>query len=501
MRLRSLRHLSAFLATPEFAADRGKAPPPYRVLGLVAPPPAPPEKPPELTWRDFAIMLLQIGSAVEHALMVQYLYAAYSLGGPGVEQKDKVAVQHWQDEILAIAKEEMGHLLTAQNVLRLLGGPASLDREDYPWDSPFYPFAFRLEPLTLGSLACYVFAEMPADWEGDEADEIKREVQKHIGSYDPERPDAHHVGRLYRLIIDILANPDYIGDADFDDASYLFQASWDEWGRGYKAGARDAAVLIEAVATRTDAVDALTRLAAQGEAPHLRPQRATGAADDDTPSHFDRFLAIYRDFKRRAAENGPNWKPSRPVAVNPTTPLPSVDDQRGRDNGTSATAVDYETITDKVAVRWASLFNLRYRMLLTYLTHAFQLERQNDAGSHATLRGAIMHRVFQEMYNLKAIAGLLVRLPLTHPATAKRAGPPFQMPYTLSLPLGELDGWRLHRDLLDASADICHDLANGRSPSEEERNYLASLRATDASGAEWLDKVIAGLVLKRSYAV
>jgi len=38
-------------------------------------------KPPELTWRDHAIMLLHIASSIEHALMVQYLFAAYSLGG------------------------------------------------------------------------------------------------------------------------------------------------------------------------------------------------------------------------------------------------------------------------------------------------------------------------------------------------------------------------------------------------------------------------------------
>jgi hypothetical protein len=27
----------------------------------------------------------------------------------------------------------MGHLLTVQNILALLGGPINIDREDYPW--------------------------------------------------------------------------------------------------------------------------------------------------------------------------------------------------------------------------------------------------------------------------------------------------------------------------------------------------------------------------------
>ena len=44
--------------------------------------------------------------------------------------------------------------------------PPSFDREDYPWDSPYYSFPFRLEPLTLDSLACYIFAEMEPDLPG-----------------------------------------------------------------------------------------------------------------------------------------------------------------------------------------------------------------------------------------------------------------------------------------------------------------------------------------------
>ena len=40
-----------------------------------------------------------------------------------------------------------------------LGGPLNLERDDYPWNVPFYPFPFTLEPLTPDSLAKYVYAE------------------------------------------------------------------------------------------------------------------------------------------------------------------------------------------------------------------------------------------------------------------------------------------------------------------------------------------------------
>ena len=72
------------------------------------------EKPLELSWYEFAVMLLEIGASIEHALMVQYLYAAYSL------RADHAKAKQWRKTLLTIAREEMGHLLTVQNILTLL---------------------------------------------------------------------------------------------------------------------------------------------------------------------------------------------------------------------------------------------------------------------------------------------------------------------------------------------------------------------------------------------
>lgn len=66
-----------------------------------------PARPLEFCWRDYAILLLHVAAEIEHALMVQYLYAAYSLGGPQVPAEKRAAVQNWQAIILGIAKEEM----------------------------------------------------------------------------------------------------------------------------------------------------------------------------------------------------------------------------------------------------------------------------------------------------------------------------------------------------------------------------------------------------------
>ena len=90
--------------------------------------------------RDRAIYLLHIGAEVEHALMAQYLYAAYSLGGPHLsEGTHRRLAEQWKATILEIAREEMGHLATVENLLTLIGGPLSFEREDYPVPADLYP--------------------------------------------------------------------------------------------------------------------------------------------------------------------------------------------------------------------------------------------------------------------------------------------------------------------------------------------------------------------------
>jgi hypothetical protein len=107
----------------------------------------------------------------------------------------------------------------------------------------------------------------------------------------------------------------------------------------------------------------------------------------------------------------------------------------------------------------------------------------------------MMHKVFGEMYNLKAIAGILVRLPLTDkPGDARRAGPPFEIPYTLVLPPTEMDAWRLHADLLDTAAELRDELLHSdvKDPPEGEA-YLKTLGDLDDQSKSWVDSVFAAL--------
>ena len=94
-------------------------------------------------------MLLQIDAEIEHGLMLQYLYSAYSIGGTQIPEKYQQKVHTWQNIILGIAKEEMGHFISVQNVLKLIGAPLNFGRESYPWDSPLYPFPFTVSMFNI----------------------------------------------------------------------------------------------------------------------------------------------------------------------------------------------------------------------------------------------------------------------------------------------------------------------------------------------------------------
>jgi hypothetical protein len=81
-----------------------------RQVPVVAEAPGPLHDPP-LEPRDAAVFLLTAAAEIEHALMVQHLYAAYSIR---VADPNGPALETVQNLLTQIAREEMGHLATAR---------------------------------------------------------------------------------------------------------------------------------------------------------------------------------------------------------------------------------------------------------------------------------------------------------------------------------------------------------------------------------------------------
>jgi hypothetical protein len=460
MRSKLTRHFGALFSqdVPHLAMARA---------ALRATAPATPRRslPREFSWHDYAVYLLHIAAEIEHSLMVQYLYAAYSLGGPSVPADKRSEVVEWQDTILGIAKEEMGHLLTVQNVLRLIGGSLNLDREDFPWDIPFYPFDFALEPLTRASLAKFVFAEAPAQWPPDVTQAERSEIEAAVHTTPSAMP--HRVGELYDLMIDVLSDREALPDSVFREETIPYQASSDEWSRnkgGAPAAGPGPTVFVQRVSSRSDAVSALTLVARQGEWPEDAP-----AVQEI--SHFRRFLKVFRAFP--AAESA--WSPTWQVPSNPQAP------------GQPATSAG-PMIKHSEAGLWALLFNIRYRMLLTYLAHSFRISADPMAAGAANPRSLIIQRTFNEMYNLRSIAGILVQLPLNNDGGTERAGPPFQIPYSMKLPAEEVDCWRLHVDLIEAAERLLEGIS--ALPAGARCSYATTVRSVDLTAKRQLESLV-----------
>lgn len=429
------------------------------------------ELPDGFSGHDYAAMLLHIAAEVEHSLLVEYLFAAYSLGGAQVPEAHREEVRDWQTILLGIAKEEMAHFVTVQNVLRLIGAPLNLERDDFPWDLPFAPFKFSLEALTLQTLSRFVYVESPEEWPADA--EPFRQTITNLASQGQTRP-VNQVGKLYELMMRLLGDKDLIPDSAFQDATLPYQASWDEWGRGYRDGARGAVapaektpdLIIQTCYSRSTAIAALKAVAEQGEA-------ADRDAALDQASHFRRFFNMWKAWPKDG-----DWSPIRPLADNPTT----VDG-----------LADATYIVEPRARSWAQLLNLRYRMLLTFLAHSFRLS--GAAGSTASeARGLVLQATFGEMYNLRVVSNLLVGIPVEE-GGANLAGPPFEMPYTLNLPPQEADAWRVHLDLITATARLADTLEIGATP--EEAAYLTTLRAMDLRKRAAIEDIVNGADARR----
>jgi hypothetical protein len=421
-------------------------------------------KPDELTWWDWAVFLLHAAAEIEHALLVQYLYAAYSLdttGGTGDQVPGGAAakVGGWRRTIVTIAKEEMAHLLTEQNLLRFIGGPLTFERGDFPVHSQLYPFPLSLRPLTRTSLATYVAAEMPADPAVPDIGEIVARATNAEGGVPVNR-----VGVLFDTLIGIFSDDTKLVDADLRAQTVPDQADAIHWNASGH-------LIVRTIANRSDAVSALQAIADQGEGSANPP---TGAP----ASHFDRFLGIYREFPETESVADVPWQPTKPVPVNPNTAaMPDPDP-----------VVERARITDPATLLWAQLFNVRYRMLLADLAHSLHMPGPfADASGNPTLRGQLCEDAFLQMRGegfsgMNKLADTLTALPLKQTPGAdgaRNAGPPFELPYTLALTDDEHGRWRVHRALLDASRDLVTNLRNqpGSAAADQLLNELDSIDA------------------------
>lgn len=412
---------------------------------------------------DKAEILLETAAEIEHALLVQYLYAAYSLKSDEevsdpdeIEALDQTSENSWYHVLLAIAREEMGHLMTVQNLLLMLGLQPNLEREDFPTRKDLYPFPLHLERLTQKSLAKYVVAESPVS--APDIDDIIALAQGAAGAM------INHVGVIYVLLGLIFARQEdveaggsgsvawdvmvrhvalaayqqspaetwHLPDSAFNSNPLEQQAEPSDWEVGQ--------LRVHKPTDRLTARKAIRDIAEQGEGP----------TNQGVQSHFERFLGIYRG--RGGIIPFPAEGQRVLTREVPTDPKPGVD------------------ITEPRTKRWAELADIRYALLLGFTEHYLL----TSGGDRSLLTGWI----FTEM---RSRLGFIARELTTMPrgaAGGSVAGAPFTLPARLHLPGAETARWTIHKERTEAAIAKVEEMQTA-DEGDRTNAYLMLLLASD----------------------
>ena len=171
---------------------------------------AEPEAPFVIEHREALIYMLCQAAEVEHGIMCQYLFAAFSFkqrADEGLTPEELDAVTRWRRTIAHIATEEMLHLALVQNVLSAIGAAPHLTRPNLPAPARHYPAGVNLTLVPFGepALQHFMFLERPEGMALEGGKGIDAPVHEAVplmaeGDIVPQLQDFETVGHLYRSI-------------------------------------------------------------------------------------------------------------------------------------------------------------------------------------------------------------------------------------------------------------------------------------------------------------
>jgi hypothetical protein len=353
--------------------------------------------------------LLSEAAELEHGLMCQYLYAAFSLKRApeeGVTWAQLELMRRWEASIMLVARQEMEHLGLVNNILTAIGEAPYFERPNFPLGPRHYPIhiPFKLERLSLGAVRRFVEFEMPRVLDADEEARLER-----VG-VQPGRFET--IGQLYDEALSLIKELDspalWIGPPG---AQFVTTEVIPVPIRGVSLEGRAMYdINLLAVTDLASAEAVIAQILEEGE----------GSPAPSPTSHFARFLTIAEEL----LEAG--FDPARPVLENP----------RGR-------------ITDEATREVAALFDLAYGttllMLLRYFAHADETPAQL-AALQATAFFPLMTTA------IRPLGEILTLLPAHAGASAPTAGPTFDFTRTITLLPHRRTAWRVMLSQLEQMA-------------------------------------------------
>ena len=128
-----------------------------------------------LEHREALIYTLGKAAELEHLIMLQYLFAAFSLKqdvSEGLSAEALPAVRRWRATLLSIGGQEMLHLALVQNLLTAVGAAPRFARPNFPMPAYSYPAGVRIELLPFGEAALrhFAFLERPEGMDVEDAE-------------------------------------------------------------------------------------------------------------------------------------------------------------------------------------------------------------------------------------------------------------------------------------------------------------------------------------------
>jgi hypothetical protein len=394
----------------------------------------------EIQTREQLVEYLWEAAEIEHQLLVQYLYAAFTLKrqpDPRCSPAQLEFVRRWGSTLLMVARQEMEHLALVNGMLSAIDADPYFSRENLPRQSTYYlgahlarrspgtavqpcdvPFLF--ERFNVPTISRFVCAESPSY-------EVLEESGSPIPCWcfgTPEHPCRHSTIEGYRSLLlsgtpdeDVFplarthlkaADPLQPGSADIELRPGTIPELYRRISRAFHRipglftgnPQRQVFLPIEFQIN----IFPITDLASLDLATGLIVEEGEGI--DSPPgfqSHFHRFFTIRDELDRLLGED-PDFEPALPVMRNPSA----------------------EKIADGFTRAVFELFNESYVTLLFVLTSLYR-NFQAGQSSYPYLGTALQSVAFGPIMTmlLRPLAEILAHLPTGH--GDETAGPNYEI--------------------------------------------------------------------------
>jgi Ferritin-like len=352
--------------------------------------------------REALVYMLAEASELEHGIMCEYLFAAFSLKQTveeGLTTEQLVAVDGWRQELLAIASQEMLHFALVTNVLTALGYAPHVSRPNLPAPIHHYPAGVQLALVAFGEVALehFLYLERPEGMELQDAPGFtpSQESVALMGQDDivPSRQGFSTVGLLYRsLAAGLTRLVEKYGEEGIFVGPPRAQATPETFGWSELLPVTD-------LASARHAIEVIVE---QGE----------GATGDVEHSHYGRFVAMRDEYRAMKAAD-PGFEAARPCAPSFVRAPADID-------------VDPQSLCDEpITAAVADIFNVAYEVMLQVLARYFGHghETLEEAQVLADTAEALMRGV------LLPVGQLLTRMAAYRDRPGVNAGPAFELFY------------------------------------------------------------------------